>query len=217
MRDELFDIQMGRRVFDSSRANANRSFKMPEKTERLASIVHRKTNGNVFFVIQFLLALNLHDLLSFDFASMGWKWDEEQVESWTAATANVVDLMQEKLKTLEDKVSRKLPIAAFLGGNFQNRFLSLVLENFDPSGEFSVHFSDEPIQEEEINMRKSSTAAIEMIKFLETCTLGTNHNVWILFIRYINSISEWVCHTFYLLRPVFTSIFGKPYSITTGF
>jgi predicted ATPase len=64
----------------------------PERARPLAQLVHRRTAGNPFFAIQFLLALAEEGLVSFDHAAGQWSWDLTRIHA-KGYTGNVVDLM----------------------------------------------------------------------------------------------------------------------------
>jgi len=106
----------------------------PHITEGLSKIVHKKTLGNVFFVVQFLQTLNDEELLEFNFATYKWLWNEQDVISHTSATTNVVELMRAKMQRLPTATRYILPLAACLGANFTEQMLELLVEhmpNFD--------------------------------------------------------------------------------------
>jgi len=84
----------------------------PIKT--LAQLVHDKTAGNPFFVIQFLHALAEEKLLDYDHKRREWLWDTDQIYA-KGYTDNVVDLMVEKLKRVPPVTLRALQMMACLG------------------------------------------------------------------------------------------------------
>jgi predicted ATPase len=47
----------------------------PVDVRALALAVHRQTNGNAFFVVQFLTSLAEDRLLTFDRRKRAWTWD----------------------------------------------------------------------------------------------------------------------------------------------
>ena len=58
----------------------------------LAQLIHDKTAGNPFFVIQFLYALAEEGLVRFDHDARCWCWDLDRIQA-KGHTDNVVDLM----------------------------------------------------------------------------------------------------------------------------
>ena len=63
----------------------------------LAHLVHEKTGGNPFFVIQFLTALHQQGLIAFDRGAGRWRWDLARIRA-KGYTDNVVELMVGKLQ-----------------------------------------------------------------------------------------------------------------------
>lgn len=102
----------------------------PGTTESLAALVHRRTLGNPFFVVQYLRLLWEHGLLDFNLGTLAWTWDIEQIHLETTATSNVVDFIQEKLKRLPPEVSCMLPILASLGSTFQTFLFERIFGHF---------------------------------------------------------------------------------------
>ena len=91
----------------------------------LTSIVFKKTQGNPFFLIQFLDSLYKEHAIYFDSQNGEWLWDQELVES-KEVTQNVVDLMVEKVKSLPDKTQLLLKSAACLGNRFKHDILAII-------------------------------------------------------------------------------------------
>ena len=80
----------------------------------LAQLVHEKTAGNPFFVIQFLHALAEEGLLRFDHDASCWRWDVDRIHA-KDYTDNVVDLMVGKLTRLPVETQQALEHLACLG------------------------------------------------------------------------------------------------------
>jgi predicted ATPase/class 3 adenylate cyclase/tRNA A-37 threonylcarbamoyl transferase component Bud32 len=97
----------------------------------LAELVVRKTEGNPFFVNQFLNALYQEDLLFFNSSGSEkprtWQWDIPKIEA-IGITDNVVELMSEKLKKLPAKTQQVLRLAACVGNHFNLNTLSCIHE-----------------------------------------------------------------------------------------
>jgi predicted ATPase len=101
-----------------------------ERTHRLAEICHKKTNGNVFFLLHFLsMHYELH-LLEYNFGMLKWVYDEAAIEMKTKATANVVDLLKTQMSSLPEDASQILRLAASLGSTFDQYTVTLVLKDF---------------------------------------------------------------------------------------
>jgi PAS domain S-box-containing protein len=80
----------------------------------LAQLVHEKTGGNPFFVIQFLTVLADEKLLVFDPGAGRWAWDLARIHA-KGYTDNVVDLMVGKLNRLQVETRESLKQLACLG------------------------------------------------------------------------------------------------------
>ena len=85
-----------------------------ERAAPLTQLVHEKTAGNPFFVIQFLYALAEEQLLAFDHDAARWTWDLERIRA-KGYTDNVVDLMVGKLTRLPANTQKALQLLACLG------------------------------------------------------------------------------------------------------
>jgi PAS domain S-box-containing protein len=97
-----------------------------ERAAPLAALVHEKTAGNPFFVIQFLHALSEASLLHFDHAAACWSWDLDRIHD-QGYTDNVVDLMVGKLSRLPADTQQALQQLACLGNVAAFTTLSTVL------------------------------------------------------------------------------------------
>jgi PAS domain S-box-containing protein len=98
----------------------------PRRAAPLTQLVHEKTEGNPFFVIQSLYALAEEHLLAFDHASSCWRWDLERIRA-KGYTDNVVDLMVGKLTRLPAETQRALQVLACLGNVAEIEMVSIVL------------------------------------------------------------------------------------------
>jgi PAS domain S-box-containing protein len=95
------------------------------RSEGLARLVHQKTAGNPFFVIQFLTALADEHLVEFDARQMEWRWNLTQIDS-RGFTDNVVELMAQKLKRLSATTQKALKQLACLGNVAEIATLTLI-------------------------------------------------------------------------------------------
>ena len=92
----------------------------------LAQLVHGKTAGNPFFVLQFLSSLADERLLTFDHEVQGWSWNLDHIRAKSHA-GNVVDLMVGKLDRLPDEAQKALQQLACLGNIADVTTLATVL------------------------------------------------------------------------------------------
>ncbi len=92
----------------------------------LSQLVHEKTAGNPFFLIQFLRALAGEGLLTFEHDRERWSWDLDRILT-RGYTDNVADLVVGKLSHLPVEVQNALRRLACLGASADVTTLSLVL------------------------------------------------------------------------------------------
>lgn len=85
-------------------------------TRTLGALIHRKTNGNPFFVLQFLQSLYEEKLLELD-PERGWIWDIDRIRV-KQATDNVGDLMSLKIARLSPEMKSVLETGACIGNRF---------------------------------------------------------------------------------------------------
>ncbi|MEH2160511.1 MAG: AAA family ATPase [Nostoc sp.] len=93
----------------------------------LSELVLRKTEGNPFFVIEFLRMLHSENLLTFDAQYLSWQWNIADIQAQDI-TDNVVELMLHKLKKLPENTQQILRLAACIGAEFNLDTLSIVCE-----------------------------------------------------------------------------------------
>lgn len=96
--------------------------------ESLAGLVLRKTDGNPFFVGEFLKEIHHQRLIEFDPAAGRWSWDIAQIEA-KGMTDNVVDLMIDKLRRLPERTRDALRLAACIGAQFDSDTLARVCQS----------------------------------------------------------------------------------------
>ena len=93
----------------------------------LAELVFTKTQGNPFFVNEFLKSLYVEGLLDFKASSGKWQWSLEQIQA-RSFTDNVVELMAGKIQKLPDPTQNILKLAACIGNQFDSQTLAIVSE-----------------------------------------------------------------------------------------
>ena len=131
----ITDIEIGNLSLQHTHSVINTLLSMEdepeeEKTLELARICQRRTAGNVFFLLQFLVMLKEEELLEFNLGLYKWRWDLNKIESETAATANVVGMVTERLVSkLPSQLLSFLQLASCLGSSFHDRTLSLVWDH----------------------------------------------------------------------------------------
>jgi PAS domain S-box-containing protein len=98
--------------------------------EPFADLVHEKTLGNPFFVIQFLTALCEEHLLVFDAHEAIWKWDLQRIHA-RGFTHNVVDLMVAKLSRVPADTLQVLQQLACSGNSATVEHLAMVADQLE--------------------------------------------------------------------------------------
>ncbi|MBM0744376.1 PAS domain S-box protein [Phormidium sp. CLA17] len=99
----------------------------PDTVRSLAQVVLRKTEGNPFFVGEFLKLLHSENLLTFDAQQLSWQWNLEEIEAQNI-TDNVVELLLRQLQKLPEATQQVLSIAACTGAEFDLETLAIVCE-----------------------------------------------------------------------------------------
>ena len=96
-----------------------------ERTAQLADLCWKKTDGNVYFILQYIKMLKEIGLLTFNYGSLKWTWDCDTIESSTAVSDNVLDSILTTMEYMESSKKLILQIAACLGFSFDAKLLQL--------------------------------------------------------------------------------------------
>ncbi len=107
-------------------------------TQPLAELLQTKTNGNPFFLREFLKSLYAEKLLQFDLKSLSWQWDLEQIKA-QQITDNVVELMANKIQKLSHRTQQILKLSSCIGNQFDIETLSIVAETSPKEVALSLH------------------------------------------------------------------------------
>ena len=94
-------------------------------TRSLAGIVHHKSEGNPFFVKEFLNDLTVENLLVYSFSERSWEWDEELIESRTISDG-VAEMLTRKLLRLPKDQLLGLVMLSCFGSDVSFEVLALV-------------------------------------------------------------------------------------------
>src|SRR5262249_47953208 len=100
----------------------------PTRAMPLAQLVHEKTAGNPFFVIQFLSALVHEGLVAFERGAQEWSWDLGRIGA-KEYTDNVADLMVSRLGQLPSEALLALQQLSCLGDSAKTSMLAIVLSD----------------------------------------------------------------------------------------
>ncbi|HEX8706539.1 MAG TPA: ATP-binding sensor histidine kinase [Myxococcaceae bacterium] len=90
----------------------------------LSRLVHEKTGGNPFFLLQLLATLHQEGLLV-PVTGGGWRWDAEGVQA-RSYSDNVVEFMVGKLRQLPGEMQHLLRLAAHVGNAFSLQLLGVL-------------------------------------------------------------------------------------------
>ena len=107
----------------------------PTETMELSEIVTKRTEGNAFYVIQFLRSLQDEGYLQFSPMTLRFEWCLDQIQSETSVSNNLISLMQKKMERLPTNTREILKVAACLGSRFD---LQIVEEAFDNCSEIQA-------------------------------------------------------------------------------
>ncbi len=98
-----------------------------QETAPLARTVLAKTQGNAFFVKEFVTALYRNELLQFDPRAGAWRWELSAIAAQDV-TGNVVDFVRHRLDLLPGRTQEVLRLAAVIGNRFSTGTLATVCE-----------------------------------------------------------------------------------------
>lgn len=98
-----------------------------KKLEPLAILLLSKTQGNPFFINEFLKTLYQKQLLYFAHHTQEWQWDIAAIEEQDI-TDNVVELLLGRMRELPESTQKALSLAACVGHTFDLSTLTLINE-----------------------------------------------------------------------------------------
>jgi PAS domain S-box-containing protein len=96
-----------------------------ERAEPLAKLLRIKTDGNPFFVTQFLTELYKEQLVRFDPGESVWRWNVAEIQAKNF-TDNIVELMVGKLRRLPAETQDAMKLAACIGNQFEVQVLAAI-------------------------------------------------------------------------------------------
>ncbi|NEQ39938.1 MAG: AAA family ATPase [Okeania sp. SIO3I5] len=98
-----------------------------ERAFPLAELVYQKTQGNPFFITQFLKALYKEGLITFNYEVGYWECDIAEVKLFSL-TDDVVEFMATRLQKLSPETQEVMKLAACIGNKFDLETLAIVSE-----------------------------------------------------------------------------------------
>lgn len=117
-----------------------------QQVQGLAGIVFKKTDGNPFFINEFLKSLSAKDLIWWDAPASKWLWHEEQIKEMSV-TENVVHFLTQKIRRFPANTLKILQYASCVGTKFSVQTLAGVM---NIPGEEIVSILFQAIKEEYI-------------------------------------------------------------------
>ncbi|MFC4258025.1 diguanylate cyclase [Marinobacter lacisalsi] len=112
---------------DICRLLADTLLSTSSEVEPLARVIHQKTEGNPFFVEEFLKDQHVRGHIKADPDTGKWVWDIAQLTQ-QQMTDNVAGLMTRKLDRLPEESLRLLRLASCAGNQFSLSVLSMIAE-----------------------------------------------------------------------------------------
>jgi predicted ATPase len=105
-----------------------------DETMELAEVIHKKTAGNPFFVLQFLQMLRQENFLSYSFSTYRWEWgDVENLQTAAHVSDNVADVVAATMRGLPEATRCALKVSSCLGKIMPLHVLIEYFEYFDAS------------------------------------------------------------------------------------
>jgi len=101
-----------------------------EKCKKLAAVLKKKTNGNMFYIQEFLKCIVHQRLLVFDYENGAWTWDLEGIDS-ARFMHNMVHLVVERFTKQPVHCQSLLQLASCIGSTFTISQLAKVTDS-DP-------------------------------------------------------------------------------------
>lgn len=97
-----------------------------DDAQDLAEIMHSRTGGNMFHVLQLIDFLQAEGLLEYSLSTFSWGWNVNDIREKTMLSTNVVDMVCAKMNRLGDEGRACLKLCACLGFRFDESVLSVV-------------------------------------------------------------------------------------------
>ncbi|WP_445633572.1 histidine kinase [Nostoc sp. DSM 114161] len=98
-----------------------------DRSHPITELIHRKTQGNPFFITQFLKALHEDGQIRFNRDRGYWECDLSEINA-LSLTDDVVEFMAQQLQKLPKETQQILKLAACIGNQFDLATLAIVCE-----------------------------------------------------------------------------------------
>jgi predicted ATPase len=97
-----------------------------DELKDLAELIFYKTQGNPFFISQFLKTLYSENLITYQVNIDRWIWSSEAIQSVGITDYNVVELIARNISKLPEKTQQLIKLAACIGNSFSLDLLAFV-------------------------------------------------------------------------------------------
>jgi serine/threonine protein kinase len=97
-----------------------------DELKDLAELIFYKTQGNPFFISQFLKTLYSENLITYQVNIDRWIWSSEAIQSVGITDYNVVELIARNIGKLPEKTQQLIKLAACIGNSFSLDLLAFV-------------------------------------------------------------------------------------------
>jgi predicted ATPase/signal transduction histidine kinase/tRNA A-37 threonylcarbamoyl transferase component Bud32 len=97
------------------------------KLTSLGELLFNKTGGNPFFLTQILITLYQEKQLQFNFSTVTWQWNLQEIQAIGITDKSIVELVADRIKILPHTTQEILRIAACIGNQFTLDVLSIVI------------------------------------------------------------------------------------------
>ncbi|MDX5340150.1 MAG: AAA family ATPase [Cyclobacteriaceae bacterium] len=122
----VFDLKINNLTFeDLCQLTGDTLGKKPESVKDFAALILEKTQGNAFFVTQFLKSVYQEGWLKFDWQVLQWTYDLVRIKEENI-TDNVVELMATRIQKIPASTLKVLQLAACFGNKFELKTLTLI-------------------------------------------------------------------------------------------
>jgi predicted ATPase/serine phosphatase RsbU (regulator of sigma subunit)/tRNA A-37 threonylcarbamoyl transferase component Bud32 len=98
----------------------------PLEVEPLAQLVHQRTEGNAFFVSEYLVYLHREGLISFERSRGRWSWEVAAIRQ-RGVSDSLVDLVRAKIRKTPPATQQALQVGACIGARFDLETLAVVM------------------------------------------------------------------------------------------
>ena len=99
-----------------------------KNVSELSTVVFKKTNGNPYFLIEFLKLLYTNKIINYDENKKTWKWKIDEILRLEISD-NVIKLLIKKIETLPENTQYLLKLASCLGSTFDLETLAIISSN----------------------------------------------------------------------------------------